>query len=247
MFTGSFDASVSPLSIASFDCTRALSHRNDDPAAASRPFDKDRDGFVTAEGGALLILEDLDFALRRGAQPLVEMASYAATSDSIHLTAPDPEGTSAGYCMSLAMRRAGLEPQDISYINAHGTATQVGDPAETRAIKRAMGEHAMRVPVSSTKSMTGHLTGGAGSLEAAISIQALLTGIIPPTINLDHPDPECDLDFVPLHARQADLQVVISNCLVLAGITPVWYSVLIALRGKYGLRLYNSQEHRRLI
>jgi len=211
MFTGSFDAAVSPLSIASFDCTGALSHRNDDPTAASRPFDAQRDGFVTAEGGALLILEDLEFALRRGAQPLVEMAAYAATSDAIHLTAPDPEGISAAHCMNLAMRRAGLEPQSVSYINAHGTATLVGDPAETNAIKRALGEYAYRVPVSSTKSMTGHLTGGSGSIEAAISIQALLTGTIPPTINLDHPDPECDLDFVPLHARQADLQAVISN------------------------------------
>ena len=211
MFTGSFDASIIPLGIASFDCTGALSHRNDDPAAASRPFDADRDGFVAAEGGALLILEDLEFALQRGAQPLAEIAAYACTSDAIHLTSPDPEGLGAAKCISLAMQRARITPQDISYINAHGTGTISGDPAETRAIKRALGEHAYHVPISSTKSMTGHLTGGAGSLEAAICIQALLTGMIPPTINLEKPDPECDLDYVPMHARKADLRVAISN------------------------------------
>jgi beta-ketoacyl-acyl-carrier-protein synthase II len=211
VFTGGFDASIHPLAMASFDCTGAVSHRNDDPAAASRPFDADRDGFVASEGGALLVLEDLEFALQRGAQPLVEMAAHAATSDAIHLTAPDPEGIGAAHCMRLALRRAGLSPQEVSYINAHGTGTLLGDPAETRAIKLTLGELASRVPVSSTKSMTGHLIGGAGSLEAIISIQALLTGIIPPTINLEKPDPECDLDYVPNVARQADLQVVLSN------------------------------------
>jgi 3-oxoacyl-[acyl-carrier-protein] synthase II len=211
VFTGGFDACIHPLAMASFDCTGAVSHRNDDPAAASRPFDADRDGFVASEGGALLVLEDLEFALQRGAQPLVEMAAYAATSDAIHLTAPDPEGAGAAHCMRLALRRAGITPQDVSYINAHGTGTQIGDPAETIAIKRALGEQAYCVPVSSTKSMTGHLTGGAGSLEAAICIQALLTGIIPPTINLEKPDPECDLDYVPNVARRAELQVVLSN------------------------------------
>jgi 3-oxoacyl-(acyl-carrier-protein) synthase len=211
VFTGGFDASIHPLAMASFDCTGAVSHRNDDPTAASRPFDADRDGFVASEGGALLVLEDLEFALQRGAQPLVEMAAYAATSDAIHLTAPDPAGAGAAYCMRLALRRADITPRDVSYINAHGTGTQIGDPAETIAIKRALGEQAYRVPVSSTKSMTGHLIGGAGSLEATISIQALLTGIIPPTINLKRPDPECDLDYVPNIARRADLQVVLSN------------------------------------
>ncbi len=211
VFTGGFDASIHPLAMASFDCTGAVSHRNDDPTAASRPFDADRDGFVASEGGALLVLEDLEFALQRGAQPLVEMAAYAATSDAIHLTAPDPEGAGAAYCMRLALQRAGISPQEVSYVNAHGTGTLLGDPAETRAIKLALGEHASRVPVSSTKSMTGHLIGGAGSLEAAICIQALLTGIIPPTINLERPDPECDLDYVPNVARRANLQVVLSN------------------------------------
>jgi beta-ketoacyl-acyl-carrier-protein synthase II len=211
MFTGSFDAPIFPLGIASFDCTGALSHRNDDPTAASRPFDADRDGFVASEGGALLVLEDLEFALRRGVQPLAEILAYASTSDAIHLTSPDPDGAGAAQCMSLALHRAGISPQEVSYINAHGTGTISGDPAETHAIKRTLGEHAYRVPVSSTKSMTGHLTGGAGSLEAVICIQALLTGVIPATINLEKPDPECDLDYVPRHARHAELEVAISN------------------------------------
>ncbi len=211
MFAGSFDASILPLGIAAIDCTGALSHRNDNPTAASRPFDAERDGFVASEGGALLLLEELEFALRRGAQPLVEMASYAATSDAIHLTSPDPEGAGAAHCIRLALIRAGIQSQEISYINAHGTATQIGDQAETRAIKRSLGEYAYRVPVSSTKSMTGHLMGGAGSLEAVISIQALLTGLIPPTTNLDNPDPVCDLDYVPNQARRAELNVTISN------------------------------------
>jgi 3-oxoacyl-[acyl-carrier-protein] synthase II len=217
VFTGGFDATIHPLGMASFDCTGAVSHRNDNPEAASRPFDADRDGFVASEGGALLVLEDLEFALQRGAQPLAEILSYASTSDAIHLTAPDPDGAGAAHCMNLALRRAGITPQEVSYINAHGTGTLLGDPAETRAIKIALGEHAMRVPVSSTKSMTGHLIGGAGSLEAAICVQALRTGIIPPTINLDKPDPECDLDYVPLVARQADLQVALSNSIGFGG------------------------------
>jgi len=211
MFTGGFDAAVTPLSMAAFDCIRALSRRNDHPEGASRPFDAHRDGFVASEGGALLILEDLDFALRRGAQPLAEVLSYAATSDAIHLTAPDPHGSGAARCMQLALQRAGITPQDVSYINAHATGTPIGDPAETRAIRQALGEYADRVPVSSTKSMTGHLIGGAGALEAVISIQALRTGRLPPTINLETPDPACDLDYVPLRARQAQVDIVLSN------------------------------------
>lgn len=211
MFAGSFEASLVPLGMAGFDITGALSHRNDDPTTASRPFDATRDGFVASEGGALLLLEDLDFALRRGAQPLVEIAAYAATSDAIHLTAPDPEGAGAAQCMRLAMRRAGVTPEQVSYINTHGTGTVAGDPAETKAIKAALGEAAYRVPASSTKSMTGHLMGGSGSLEAAICVQAMLNGVIPPTINLHQPDPECDLDYVPNQARQAKLEVVLSN------------------------------------
>jgi 3-oxoacyl-[acyl-carrier-protein] synthase II len=217
MFAGSFEAAINPICIAGVACTGALSRRNDDPAAACRPFDADRDGFVAAEGGALLLLEDLEFALARGARPLVELVGYAATSDAIHLTAPDPEGAGAAYCMGMAMQRAGIAPHQVSYINAHGTATRVGDPAETRAIKRALGEYAHHVPVSSTKSMTGHLMGGAGALEAVICIQALLTGVIPPTINLERPDPECDLDYVPNTARSAELNVVVSNSMGFGG------------------------------
>jgi beta-ketoacyl-acyl-carrier-protein synthase II len=211
MFTGGFDAAITPLTMSAFDCIHALSHRNDQPAQASRPFDAERDGFVAAEGGALLILEDLDFALARGAQPLAEVLSYAATSDAIHLTAPDPHGAGAAHCMKLALQRAGVAPQDVSYINAHATGTPIGDPAEARAIKQAFSEHAYRVPISSTKSMTGHLVGGAGALEAVITIQALRTGCLPPTINLENPDPDCDLDFVPLRARQAEAQIALSN------------------------------------
>ncbi len=217
MFTGGFEAAIQPICIAAITCTGALSRRNDSPTSACRPFDADRDGFVAAEGGALLLLEDLEFALARGAQPLVELVGYAATSDAIHLTAPDPEGAGAAYCMGLAMQRAGIAPQQVSYINAHGTATRAGDPAETRAIKRALGEYAYRVPVSSTKSMTGHLMSGAGALEAVICIQTLLTGVVPPTINLETPDPDCDLDYVPNKARSAELNVVLSNSMGFGG------------------------------
>jgi 3-oxoacyl-[acyl-carrier-protein] synthase II len=211
MFAGGFEAAVAPWTMAVFDATGALSHRNDAPTEASRPFDADRDGFVGAEGGALLVLEDLQFALARGAQPLAEVCSYATTSDAVHLTAPNPAGTGSAQCMRLAIQRAGLEPRDLSYINAHATGTRLGDPAETRALRQVLGEYAERVPVSSTKSMTGHLMGGAGALEAVICIQALRTGYLPPTVNLEHPDPECDLDFVPLRARQAAVEVVLSN------------------------------------
>jgi 3-oxoacyl-[acyl-carrier-protein] synthase II len=211
MFAGSFEAAITPIGLASFTRMRALSRRNDDPEGASRPFDADRDGFVLSEGGALFVLEDLEYALARGAEPLAEVIGYAATSDSIHVTAPDPDGEGAARCMTLAMQRARLAATDVSYINTHGTSTLLGDPAETEAIKRAFGEHAYRVPASATKSMTGHLAGGAGALEVAISIQALRSGIIPPTINLDTPDPACDLDYVPHQARQADLDIVLTN------------------------------------
>jgi 3-oxoacyl-(acyl-carrier-protein) synthase len=211
MFTGSFEATVNPVTIASLDRMRALSRRNHDPAGASRPFDANRDGFVAGEGGGVLLLEDLGFALARGAEPLAEVVGYAATSDAIHMTAPEVEGRGAARCMSLAMERAGIAPDDISYINAHGTATPLGDPAETQAIKRALGELAYQVPISSTKSMTGHLAGGAGALEAAVCVQVLREGIIPPTINLETPDPACDLDYVPNRARRADVVIAISN------------------------------------
>jgi beta-ketoacyl-acyl-carrier-protein synthase II len=211
MFAGAFEAAVTPIGVASFDRMRALSRRNDNPAAASRPFDADRDGFVLSEGGALFLLEELEYALARGAEPLAEVLGYAATSDAIHVTAPDEDGLGAATCMKLAMQYAGIAPDEVSYVNTHGTSTPLGDPAETKALKAALGENAYRVPASSTKSMTGHLAGGAGALEAAICVQALRTGMIPPTINLDTPDPDCDLDYVPKQARAADLRIVLTN------------------------------------
>ncbi len=217
MFAGGSEAAIHPVGIAAFDQMRALSHRNAEPRTSSRPFDANRDGFVLAEGGAVLVLEELQFALRRGAEPLAELIGYAATSDAIHIASPEKEGIGAGQCMSLALQRAGLNPEDITYINAHATSTPAGDAAETRAIHQAFGERARQVPVSSTKSMTGHLLGGAGALEAVIGVLALRTGWIPPTINLTNPDPDCDLDFVPNLARKAELETVLSNSLGFGG------------------------------
>jgi len=211
MFAGGFEAAVTPIGIAAFDRMRALSHQNDRPEAASRPFDLNRDGFVIAEGGALLVLEELEFALSHGAEPLAEIVGYAVTSDAAHLTAPDPLGENSALCMTLAIERAELSTSDIDYINAHGTSTPAGDLAETQAIKRTFGVHAYNVPISSTKSMTGHLLGGAGALETAICVQVIQNGIIPPTINLEFPDPQCDLDFVPWVAREANVKFVLSN------------------------------------
>jgi 3-oxoacyl-(acyl-carrier-protein) synthase len=196
---------------------RALSQRNDEPARASRPFDVDRDGFVMAEGGAMFLLEDSEFARARGAEPLAEFIGYAATSDAMHVTAPDPEGVAVARCMRLAMQRAGISPEEVSYINTHGTSTPLGDPAETQAIKRAFGDLAYRVPASATKSMTGHLIGGTGAIEAAVCVKAIRTGVIPPTINLENPDPACDLDYVPNQARQADVRVALSNSIGFGG------------------------------
>jgi beta-ketoacyl-acyl-carrier-protein synthase II len=226
MFAGSFEAAVTPIGMATFDRMRAISRRNDEPERASRPFDADRDGFVLSEGGAIFVLEDLDYALARGAEPLAEMLGYAATSDAIHMTAPDAEGTSAARCMSLALERSGVAPEQVSYVNAHGTSTPLGDPAETAAIKLALGDHAYKVPISSTKSMTGHLSAGAGSLEAAICIQALRTNLIPPTINLDTPDPACDLDYVPHRTRQAEVDIVLSNSFGFGG-----HNAVLVLKG----------------
>jgi beta-ketoacyl-acyl-carrier-protein synthase II len=211
MITGGVDATLTPISLAAYDRVGALSHRNDEPTKASRPFDGDRDGFVPSEGGAVLVLEELDHALSRGAEPLAEIISYASTSDAIHLTAPDKEGEGAAYCMQLACEAAGLPPQEIDYINAHGTSTRIGDIAETIAIKQVFGEYAYRVPISSTKSMTGHLVGGSGSLEAAICVQALRTGTLPPTINQTTPDPQCDLDYIPNQARLTNPEIVMTN------------------------------------
>ncbi len=211
MFTGGVEAAVTPIGVAAFDRLRALSRRNDDPAAASRPFDAGRDGFVMADGGAVLVLEELEFALRRGAEPLAEILSYAATSDAVHLTAPSVEGASAARCMALALERAGLRPEQVGYINAHGTSTPAGDAAETLAVKQVFGDYAPRLPVSSTKSMTGHMLAGAGAFEAVACVQALREGVIPPTINQQTPDSACDLDYVPNIARRAPVEVTLSN------------------------------------
>ncbi len=211
MITGGVDATLTPISLAAYDRVGALSHRNDEPALASRPFDGERDGFVPGEGGAVLVLEDLQHALQRSAEPLAEVISYASTSDAIHLTAPDKEGEGAATCMQLACDLGGLSPTEIEYINAHGTSTRLGDVAETVALKQVFGEYAYHLPISSTKSMTGHLVGGSGALEAAICVQALRSGTLPPTINQTTPDPQCDLDYIPNQARVTHPNIVMSN------------------------------------
>ncbi len=197
--------------LAAFNQLRALSTRNENPAKACRPFDLERDGFVLGEGSAVLILEDLDYALQRGATILAEIIGYGATSDAFHIIQPEPNGESAVTAMRLAMERAGIQPEDIDYINAHGTATVLNDRTETHVLKKVLGKAAYRIPISATKSMTGHLIGACGALEAMICIMAINHGQIPPTINLEHPDPECDLDYVPNHARAKVVNVALSN------------------------------------
>jgi 3-oxoacyl-[acyl-carrier-protein] synthase II len=211
MIAGGAEAAIVPLAMAGFNVMDAISKRNDDPKGASRPFDLNRDGFVTGEGGATLIIESLEHAQQRGATILAEVKGYAATNDAFHVTAPAENGAGAAACMELALEDADMQHDDIHYINAHGTSTSLNDKSETAAIKTVFGEHAYDVPVSSTKSMTGHLLGAAGALEAAFCIQALQDQIIPPTINYDTADPDCDLDYVPNEARQIELKNVMSN------------------------------------
>jgi 3-oxoacyl-[acyl-carrier-protein] synthase II len=199
------------MGIGGFAAMRALSTRNDEPERASRPWDRDRDGFVVGEGAGILVLEELEFAQRRGANLLAEVVGYGMSADAFHVTSPPDDGDGAFRVMRNALRDAKLEPEQIDYINAHGTSTEVGDRAETQAIKRAFGEHAKKVAVSSTKSMTGHLLGGAGGLEAGITVMAIRDQLAPPTINLDNPDPACDLDFVPHHARPMKIEHALSN------------------------------------
>ncbi len=206
---GGFDAGVTPLGVAGFCASRALSTRNDDPQGASRPWTQSRDGFVIAEGGALLVLEEYEHAKARGAKIRAELVGYGASADAYHITAPAPDGSGAMRSMEMALSKAGLAPKDIGYINAHGTSTPVGDLAETNAIKKVFGSDAPLV--SSTKSMMGHMLGGAGAAEAVACVRVLETGIVPPTINLTDPDPECDLDYVPLTAREVQLDAVMSN------------------------------------
>ena len=211
VIAGGSEAPICPIAVAGFANMRALSRRNEDPAKASRPFDADRDGFVIGEGAALLVLESEDSLIRRGVAPLVEVIGYGATSDAHHLTEPSPDGSGAANAMKIAMRRAGVGPGDLDYINAHGTSTPLNDRQETKAIKSALGEHAYRVPMSSTKSMTGHLLGAGGALEAFACMMAIRDGVIPPTINLENPDTDCDLDYTRGEAKSANVAVAMSN------------------------------------
>jgi len=208
---GGAEATISPIGVAGFSCMRALSTRNDEPEKASRPFDKDRDGFVMGEGTGVVILEELEHAKKRGAHIYCELVGYGATADAYHMTAPRPEGEGASRCMQIAMKHAKVTPAEIDYVNAHGTSTPLGDICETKAIKDAFGADAYKTAVSSTKSMTGHLLGAAGGIELAACVLAMRDGIIPPTINLDNPDPECDLDYVPHKARETKVKVALSN------------------------------------
>jgi 3-oxoacyl-[acyl-carrier-protein] synthase II len=217
MIAGGSEKAVGPISMAAFDNMHALSRRNDDPQGASRPFDATRDGFVMGEGAATLILEDLEFAKARGATILAEMVGYAATGDAYHVTEPAPGGTGLVRAMRRALQKAGLRLDQVDYINAHGTSTPYNDRTETLAIKTCFGEHAYRLAISSNKSMIGHTLGAAGAVEAATTIMTILTGIIPPTINLRHPDPECDLDYVPNEARQATVNIALSNSMGFGG------------------------------
>jgi 3-oxoacyl-[acyl-carrier-protein] synthase II len=221
MLAGGTEAPICQLTLASFCAIRALSTRNNDPEGASRPFDKTRDGFVLGEGAGVLVLEQLSHARRRGARIYAEIIGYTSTCDAYHVTAPDPEGDGAARAIIRALARAQISPQQVDYINAHATSTSVGDVAETLAIKRAFGEYASSVPISSTKSMIGHLTSAAGVVEAAVSILALKHGVIPPTINYEYPDPACDLDYVPNRARPAALQIAMSNSFGFGGINGV--------------------------
>ncbi len=211
MICGGSEAAVTPLSVAGFSAARALSTRNDDPVHACRPFSSDRDGFVMGEGSGILLLEELEHALSRGARIYAEIVGYGMTCDAYHMTSPVPSGEGATRAMQLALKDAGLIPEQVSYINAHGTSTQVNDATETGAIKNALGEYAYKVAISSTKSMTGHLLGGSGGIEAVASVMAVANDQIPPTINLTKPDPACDLDYVPNHSRNQKLEVVLSN------------------------------------
>jgi 3-oxoacyl-[acyl-carrier-protein] synthase II len=211
VITGGAEAPITPLGVGGFNAMRALSTRNDAPQLASRPFDKGRDGFVLAEGAGVLILEEMERALRRGAKIYGEVIGYGANNDAYHIASPPPGGEGAARCMALALRDAGIEPARVDYINAHGTATEFNDVNETQAIKRVFGDAAEKIPISSTKSMTGHLLGAAGAVEGIYALLALESGMLPPTINYETPDARCDLDYVPNHARRADIEIALSN------------------------------------
>ena len=211
IITGGAEAVVTPIGVAGFNAARTLSTRNDDPKTASRPFDAQRDGFVIGEGSAILVLETLEFAKKRGAHILAEIIAYGASSDAYHITSPPEGGEGAVRAMKMALKKAEIAPTEIDYVNAHGTSTEINDKTETKAIKTVFGDYAYKVPVSSTKSMTGHMIGAAGAIEAAICVLTIQNGIIPPTINYQNPDPECDLDYVPNVARRVNVKTTLSN------------------------------------
>ncbi len=221
IITGGTEANITPLCVGGFNVMRAISTRNDEPEKACRPFDRERDGFVISEGSGILVLEELDFALRRGARIYAEIIGFGMNGDAYHITAPSPNGEGAAKCMKRALEDAGISPEDIDYINAHGTSTQLNDLAETIAIKAVFSEHAHKIPISATKSMTGHLLGAAGSAEAIFTILAMRDGIVPPTINLDNPDPQCDLDYVPNESREKDVTIAMSNSFGFGGTNAV--------------------------
>ena len=211
MIAGGAEAVISPIAVAGFSAMRALSTRNDEPQKASRPFDIDRDGFVMGEGAGIIVLEELSHAIKRGAKIYAELVGYGMTSDAYHITAPAPEGEGGARCMKKALNDANIHPEEIDYINAHGTSTKQGDELESQAIKTVFGQHAYKLCISSTKSMTGHLLGAAGGVEAIFTILSIYNDLIPPTINLDNPDPECDLDYVPHKMRKKEVKCAMTN------------------------------------
>jgi 3-oxoacyl-[acyl-carrier-protein] synthase II len=215
------ESTITPLAVGGFNAMKALSTRNSEPEKASRPFDKDRDGFVMGEGGGIILLEEMEHALNRGANILAEIVGYGLTGDAYHITAPAPDGEGAARCMAMALRDAGIRPEEVDYINAHGTSTDYNDLYETIAIKTVFKEHARKIPVSSTKSMTGHLLGGAGGVESIFTVLTIFQGVIPPTINYETPDPNCDLDYVPNVARKAEVRVALSNSFGFGGTNAV--------------------------
>jgi 3-oxoacyl-[acyl-carrier-protein] synthase II len=221
MFTGGMESVIGELTLAGFASLKALSTRNDEPGRASRPFDLERDGFVVGEGAGILVLEELEHALARKAEIIAEVVGYGLTGDAYHMTAPPADGEGGARCMQMALDDAGMKPEDVDYINAHGTSTSLNDSCETNAIKTVFGDHAYKIPVSSTKSMTGHLLGAAGGIEAVFCAMAIKEGVIPPTINYENPDPVCDLDYVPGVARQQELNVVMSNSFGFGGTNAV--------------------------
>jgi 3-oxoacyl-[acyl-carrier-protein] synthase II len=221
IIAGGVEATITPLAVSGFNAMKALSTRNQEPERASRPFDKDRDGFVMGEGSGIIILEEMTHALDRGAKIYAEIIGYGLNGDAYHITAPAPDGEGAARCMHMALKSAGISPEEVDYINAHGTSTEYNDLYETTAIKAVFKEHAKKVAVSSTKSMTGHLLGGAGGVEAIFTILTIHRGVIPPTINYDTPDPQCDLDYVPNMARNANVRVALSNSFGFGGTNAV--------------------------